>query len=39
MMGSASLYMVHVVLQYATCVKIKKLLRLRFSGKNKNATS
>ena len=33
--------MVHVVLQYATDVKnlIIKNLRLRFLGKNKNATS
>ena len=36
-----SLYMVHVILQYATDVKnlIIKNLRLRFWGENKNATS
>ena len=36
-----SLYMVHIILQYATDVKnlIIKNLRLRFWGENKNATS
>ena len=40
-MGCAYLYRVHVVLQYATDVKNLKInsLRLRFWGKNKNATS
>ena len=40
-MGCAYLYMVHVVLQYATDVKnlIIKNLRLRFWGKNMNVTS
>ena len=40
MMGCAYLYWVHV-LQYATDVKnlVIKILRLRFWGKNKNATS
>ena len=41
MMGCAYVYMVHVVLQYATVVKnlIIRNLRLRFWGKNNNSTS